>query len=262
MKLNIRSKCTRILSSSVIIATLGIVSVTANAALISQPVNWETGSQISSNASGRTLVSSINDIDNVYLLDAFDSALGTLNSVYLSAIANVTGNGLVSVRDDKTSWFGGSDTAGSVQIQDVQFNFAINGESLDIGLFNSRTGTCSDISPFSAGACKASTSMSANDVSQGRFLSTDDFTDLLAIEINVSQFAKIEVKETADTDGRVVFHSGAVTGNGMFTLVYDYTKTPVVKPKPPVTDVPAPSTLAIFALGLMGLASRGFKKQS
>ena len=28
------------------------------------------------------------------------------------------------------------------------------------------------------------------------------------------------------------------------------------------TDVPEPSTLAIFALGIMGLASRKFKKQS
>jgi hypothetical protein len=32
--------------------------------------------------------------------------------------------------------------------------------------------------------------------------------------------------------------------------------------KDPVTDVPEPSTLAIFALGMIGLASRRFKKQS
>jgi hypothetical protein len=63
--------------------------------------------------------------------------------------------------------------------------------------------------------------------------------DLSVAGIGIKSFAIIDVN-----DSLIVFD----------TLVYN-TEAPIVD------DIPEPSTLAIFALGIMGLASRRFKKQ-
>ena len=50
--------------------------------------------------------------------------------------------------------------------------------------------------------------------------------------------------------------------NGNPTLLYRESISAPPPPPPPPSVVSGPNTLAIFALGLMGLASRRFKKQS
>jgi hypothetical protein len=52
-----------------------------------------------------------------------------------------------------------------------------------------------------------------------------------------------------------ISHSSSRVGHGMLTISFDDTQLNN-------TEVPEPSTLAIFALGMMGIASRRFKKQS
>jgi hypothetical protein len=67
-----------------------------------------------------------------------------------------------------------------------------------------------------------------------------------AFEVNTSCF-------WGGCDGGV----GNAVLSGNATLQYRYTSVPA-----PSTSVPEPSSLAIFALGMIGLASRRFKKQS
>jgi hypothetical protein len=57
--------------------------------------------------------------------------------------------------------------------------------------------------------------------------------------------------------------SYSVSGFGIPEQVYDFgTGATIALQSNGVTDVPEPSTLAIFALGMMGLASRKFKKNA
>lgn len=54
-----------------------------------------------------------------------------------------------------------------------------------------------------------------------------------------------------------------VYNNGSFsTSTQNFTGFVMIKDDTQSTDVPEPSTLAIFTLGMIGLVSRRFKKQS
>jgi hypothetical protein len=93
---------------------------------------------------------------------------------------------------------------------------------------------------------------------------------VLAGEVVELQFGFVHIDDTG-------FHDYSININGLTDTWYirDYgeiadfgdfssptgVSAPIVD-EPPTTSVPEPSTLAMFALGMIGLASRRFKKQS
>ena len=73
------------------------------------------------------------------------------------------------------------------------------------------------------------------------------FWRMLFLSIEVSNFSISGCNEV--TGGTTL-----VTNNGVVFIAYERTGNS--------QEVPEPSTLAIFALGIMGLAARRFKKQA
>jgi hypothetical protein len=73
---------------------------------------------------------------------------------------------------------------------------------------------------------------------------------------NINNLDSVSIEDSGILD---MSGYGGYTGTMSTLLVRAAT---VIQPSQPTNSVPEPSTLAIFALGLMGLASRRFKKQS
>lgn len=97
-----------------------------------------------------------------------------------------------------------------------------------------------------------------------------NFIDSIFRDANHNTLSTGKIKYSIDSGSWMFLDLAALTGSGYIGKSFSFRttwRTPqfyidnVVVAKVPVTQVPEPSTLAIFALGIMGLASRRFKKQ-
>jgi len=85
-----------------------------------------------------------------------------------------------------------------------------------------------------------------------------NFTDNNCVGDPTGAFCNWDIASLGFTGiGKSIDFGGAVGNVGFDNITFGSTE-----PKPDVASVPEPSTLAIFALGIMGLASRRFKKNS
>lgn len=83
----------------------------------------------------------------------------------------------------------------------------------------------------------------------------DTIYDAQSVHFTLNDLSKGSGHYNFSTNFDVLYGAGVVT-------YIDYTLEFVVRSLDDSTTVPEPSTLAIFALGMIGLASRRFKKQS
>jgi len=98
---------------------------------------------------------------------------------------------------------------------------------------------------------------------------SDEVVDLATYQISFSELFGITAGTFGSTYAHVegvgiIGHGGYDAGGllaGFENPRSDYTGVALVRDSTESHDVPEPSTLAIFALGLMGIASRRFKKQ-
>jgi hypothetical protein len=92
------------------------------------------------------------------------------------------------------------------------------------------------------------------------FTDIDQFLNFRALsDLNLRRSCDSGDKDDFGTRaGDICNHSQTAYWEGDVTISYTYDER-IVEPKP--SEVPEPSTLAIFSLGMMGLASRRFKKQ-
>lgn len=97
-----------------------------------------------------------------------------------------------------------------------------------------------------------------------------NFIDSIFRDANHNTLKTGKIKLSIDSGSWMSLDLAALTGAGYIGKSFSFSTTSntpqfyidnVVVAKVPVTQVPEPSTLAIFALGLMGLASRRVKKQ-
>jgi hypothetical protein len=83
---------------------------------------------------------------------------------------------------------------------------------------------------------------------------------------NTPSFSDLDFTSKMQDKGTVyhydgIGHTSDNISYGDYGLTYTGVEHTLINPVSPVSSVPEPSTLAIFALGIMGLAARRFKKQ-
>jgi len=214
----------------------------------------------------------------------FNAALVSVLLV-VSNLSNVANAGLITINAVNGGYYNsnGSHSGGthtntytSGDMYHSWYGFDLSGlnftilNSASISIVNSASSSGGDFELYEVNTPYSNlgtvTSLSIfNDLSDGALLASGSVTN--ASLLATTTFNNVGLSEITNNIGSawafgVYNPTGGSGSNGLFgwnsapqatlTLTFDETTTPV----------PEPSTLAIFALGMIGLASRRFKKQS
>mgnify|MGYP003673638103 CR=1 FL=1 len=233
------------------ITSLLLASTNSFAGLVSQEVSF--GNQ------GSTNDVEIGFLNETLSINSFDTALGTLTGVGITVFGQMNSEG----SSQNTSIANGRADVGISIFQDwkvstsvaddfifrssTETNPFLSDSSALPGTFNLITNTVDDTFNYSLSSGEISSALTNVDFSA--------FTLGNDIEFNFSGFAQTIITNNVDS-GTGFFRNSFQTGSwGKVAVNYTYEPDAT-------TAVPEPSTFAIFALGLMGLSARRFKKQS
>jgi hypothetical protein len=165
-----------------------------------------------------------------------------------SYIDELMSNGYIAYAQSNLSPINGIDAYPSTTSLTISFNDIFEFDNVEVWF--TRYLSSSSIISINYGIDSVSSLFSANSLSSYGFNSTGyNLLDLKVLDLVTSgSFQANKIQLTFNNPQQIIMHELQFSG----TLVQqDQTQ-----------DVPEPSTLAIFALGMIGLASRRFKKQS
>lgn len=229
------------------IAGLFLASTNASAGIIYQEVSF--GNQGSSNDV------EIGFLNEILSINAFDTTLGTLSGVDITVFGQMDSTGSsqnqsvangradigISIFQD---WKVSTNVANDFVFRSALVNPFLSASSAPVGTFDLITGTTNDTFTYGLSSGELSASLTGVDLSA--------FTLGSDIDFNFTGFAQTVITNNVDS-GTGFFRNSFQTGSwGKVAVSYTYA----------ATSVPEPSTSAILALGLMGLASRRYKKRS
>jgi len=179
-------------------------------------------------------------------------------STLIIALSSVANAGLITLDPDSLTTAGGSITytgliSPTTTFSDAIFTLNISG---DLDNNDSSESVLITVDGFSLGRI-----FDNNTVNDLFDFSNDDYIGHHNNRVNMTGVAVI-----AQTDWATIIADGTVNITFNFSSGVDCCTSPYALTSGNITfdsvSVPEPSTLAIFALGMIGLASRRFKKQS
>lgn len=221
----------------------------AHAATVSTSSYFSMSDSVSTGANVGAATDNLGASDYV-LLNGFDSALGTLNSVTLEyySVSN-SSRAYADFRDD--DWL--QETSGLTRLQGMQLSSSFLGTTYYRSR-NNRSATCSDSGGVTTVAsCRANISSStvywtdqSTLITSGGVLAS--LTDVANVSVGIHQSGSLYSVETDGDDGYITNRYGLLSSSGYIKLTYDY------------TAVPVPAAAWMFGSALLGLVSVGRKR--
>ena len=233
------------LSASALIAIGGLAATSANAALISYTQAFNLGSrtladyETGTSTSAPTSAWETQDL----LLSGFNGSLGTLTGVSLTFASNWSLNGKVTASDDINNELFSEYTSGAAQATSRMTVDLVSFGGPEQSSDQAVSPSCSSAGTWSSAACDGSVAMDGQ-FNGSLFLGGISLSSFIDTNLLLSLTKTVTAEVTAcDSDSRCYGHNFNNGWSGSITVDYMYD----------AVSVPESSTLALSAMGLLGL---------